>query len=118
MGMFKTLLDDFKAMIADPGTPTPEPEDWDDASDLPAEYKPERTISFAHDEADIGTPHMVKVTIDRAGNTILDTGTMTYEEVAAAASEFRRIANKLAQAASQMKKWTYKEGKKGYGRVT
>jgi hypothetical protein len=73
---------------------------------------PRRTVKFSYEEGGLGTPHMAKVTIDRGGNTTLDTGTMTQEEIAAAASEFRRVANKLAHEASQMKKRAYREAKK------
>jgi hypothetical protein len=74
---------------------------------------PRRTVKFSYEEGDLGTPHMAmaKVTIDRGGNTTLDIGTMTQEEIAAAASEFRRVANKLAHEASQMKKRAYRERK-------
>lgn len=116
MGMFRTLLNDFKGMFGTPDAasmrafnetnePFAIPDDW-----MPDE--PDRVFKFAHDEADMETPHMAKVTIDRAGNATVETGTMTYDEVAAAASEFRRVANKLAHEASQMKKRAYREAKK------
>lgn len=116
MGMFRMLMDDFKGMFGAPDAasmrafnetnePFTTPEEW-----MPDE--PVRTIRFAHDEGQLSGDHMCKVVIYNNGDSIVETNSMTYEEVAAAASEFRRIANKLAHEASQMKKRAYREAKK------